>query len=47
MRVLAAIVQVFVLPVLDRRHSGLVRDLVAAEFVGDQQALLFLAVPGV
>ena len=36
MGVLAAIVQVFVLPVRGRRHSGPVRDLVAAEFVGDQ-----------
>ncbi len=36
MGVLAPIVEVFVLPVLDRRHSGPVRDLVAGEFVGDQ-----------
>ncbi len=36
MGVLGPIIQIFRLPVLDRRHAGAVRDLVAGELVGDQ-----------
>ena len=35
--VLGSIVQIFVLPMLDRRHGGAVSDLVTKEFVGDQR----------